>query len=695
MGWKKNQLLKRFIFSLLLLFFLVVPGSALATAYKTLLSDDFHDNVIDGKKWITRGYNVSETDGILKITQDVTNNGGYVESVGFDVNPTGMLTLTRKTYLHYANNTFYPGLVFTTDLPARDNAPETYFVFGVLYNNYSYSGTESKGFYLFKNNSRMNPENVAISYSNQIAPVWDQWFNEKIDYNPASGLMTYYINDVLQMEYNVGSLEGKATKISVSTTPYGWNTGHYQYTDDILIKQISIDFSSFQINNTTTKNIFPKINNRGQIVWLGSDKITNTYSDIYDIFLYDINWGTNEAIKLNDVSFNKYPNYYDPDVSINDKGQITWSAGDGNNYYIYVFDTNLINEVPHKLSPVNININYRPIINNSGEIVWIGNSSLYYCNTNMGYNNIKYIDSVFGQSFDFNDNGILVYEKWNWSDGKYELFYYDARKSNDIAHRITNNDRRDVFPKINNNNQVVWRNGFMEEGDITIYFCDLLKNDESVIFISNSCDVIDINNSHIILSNEIVNVNNLNDRKFISGIFFMSNTNNYNKVASISDDAIYYMDLNDDYIQRIEVISSRFFGIDINDRDQIAYSLNNGKIGVSEPSETHCLYEFGFYFNQDNQENSDYYKGLVYAPKGYSGYGIGYRKPVIDEEGNTGYYEITAVTDLGTEGSRDGQVYITSYYDVETNQTITPVNYGTVVGAGYTRERRGLYFCRQ
>ena len=77
--------------------------------------------------------------------------------------------------------------------------------------------------------------------------------------------------------------------------------------------------------------------------------------------------------------------------------------------------------------------------------------------------------------------------------------------------------------------------------------------------------------------------------------------------------------------------------------------------------------------------NGDYYQGQFYSSVNYT---VGQQIfPFTDENGQTGYYTINGIHTA--DHSKDGQVYVDSYYDAESGNTYTPVDSGTVVGSNY------------
>jgi probable HAF family extracellular repeat protein len=99
---------------------------------------------------------------------------------------------------------------------------------------------------------------------------------------------------------------------------------------------------------------------------------------------------------------------------------------------------------------------------------------------------------------------------------------------------------------------------------------------------------------------------------------------------------------------------------------------------IEESPATYSRYDYTFTYAE-----GDYYSGSVYAATGYSGYGVGYTQTATDEYGQTGTYTITWETGLGSDGSLEGQVFVDSYYDHESDANYLPVHQGAAVGAYY------------
>ena len=200
-----------------------------------IFNDDFNDGVIDTEKWPTVSSNgVYENEGMLKTIRDVTDQGGDVTSKLIDISDQNAIVIERRVKIHYANEYYDGKLGFYIE-----NAGD--YTFGISYANYSYeSGNECAkfGFFIFRNNANSHTDADQVDVSARIEPVWDEWFDEKIIYHPSSGILEYFINGIKQIEYNVGIIPTLSQyRFKLGINNWGWETGHYQYTDYFRISQ--------------------------------------------------------------------------------------------------------------------------------------------------------------------------------------------------------------------------------------------------------------------------------------------------------------------------------------------------------------------------------------------------------------------------------------------------------------------------
>lgn len=196
--------------------------------------DNFDNNTVDASNWTPSGNAVTESDGTLKVDQAAQDNGGKVLSRSFQINPYAPIVVQRKAKVHYHND-YFDGvfaLYFGNNADfASDNSTQSVFV---SHANYSYTGSgtvSALGFYLGRYAAHFDNPKVMTD------PIWDTWFDEKVIYDPVSGLAELYINGVQKATINVGVLPAGATYLRVYLDSWGWDTGHYNYSDDLSVSQ--------------------------------------------------------------------------------------------------------------------------------------------------------------------------------------------------------------------------------------------------------------------------------------------------------------------------------------------------------------------------------------------------------------------------------------------------------------------------
>jgi tetratricopeptide (TPR) repeat protein len=201
---------------------------------EVLFFDNFNDGVFDPDKWEFGGSRVVEQQGELQITANIADHPGWARTLPIAINPQLPLIVRRRVKVHAANQYFDGTLnVHIIGYPERR--------FGVSYANYHYTGAGESvtvGFSLFRHDS--NSHNFAERRENAsslIPPIWDQWFNEELAYDPLTGEVRYSINGTLRLTYNVGVLPRTARSIMLTFETWGWYTEHSQFLDYLWVGQ--------------------------------------------------------------------------------------------------------------------------------------------------------------------------------------------------------------------------------------------------------------------------------------------------------------------------------------------------------------------------------------------------------------------------------------------------------------------------
>jgi len=211
---------------------------------------------------------------------------------------------------------------------------------------------------------------------------------------------------------------------------------------------------SRNISQNNFDNFQPQINDRGQVVWYGGDN-PNTY----EIFLYK---GYGEPIQITDNNFR------DVSPQINNKGWVVWDSFDGTDSEIFLWKG--------YGEPINISNNPNgsdilPQINNRGWVTWQGglgsDSEIFLWK---GYGEpIQLTDNNFADQFPkINYQGQVVWHGGDLSNpNTFEIFLY-KRWGKPI--QLTVDNYFDGAPRINDRGQVVWGKGdFFDENTIEIF----------------------------------------------------------------------------------------------------------------------------------------------------------------------------------------------------------------------------------
>lgn len=203
----------------------VAEGGGAVAQSAVILEDDFNDGIFDEAKWahigISKkkpwthipGASVNEEDGVLVISNDLTNAGGAVKSIPFSVESGDILRLTRRVRI-FPNTNFRN----TTAFINRDGKPAA---------QYRY-------FYKCKDLA----DGVYFDYDGKehVIPPWREWFTEIVTYNTGTGKITYAIPGRGEMSRTVGRLPDD--QLWLLFDAYGWYTGHRIEIDYIKLEKI-------------------------------------------------------------------------------------------------------------------------------------------------------------------------------------------------------------------------------------------------------------------------------------------------------------------------------------------------------------------------------------------------------------------------------------------------------------------------
>ena len=222
-----------------------------------LLEDDFEDGYLDPEKWLPSGTlyreyppvvvgpSVVEEDGLLKISQDRTDDGGRLFSVPIEVNDTGRITVTIRTLAHYANNYFTGGFAIQG---LDEQNTRSLLAHRTCYHYYYQRSWDGFGY------TEGDP---------LLPPVWNEWFDERIEYDPITGETIYTLNGD-SITYSVAPLA--TDRIILSIASYGWWTGHHTHYDYIKLEQVGVHTTDTDADGVSdTEDNCPAVANSDQL----------------------------------------------------------------------------------------------------------------------------------------------------------------------------------------------------------------------------------------------------------------------------------------------------------------------------------------------------------------------------------------------------------------------------------------------
>lgn len=220
----------------------------------------------------------------------------------------------------------------------------------------------------------------------------------------------------------------------------------------------------------------PLINEKGFVAWIGSDWEGN------HLFFYDgktvkkiaRNPYGQESVQINDkgeVAWYTVFNgitilFYDGKevkqiaensngagsnwriLSLNDQGQMAWSASDGGDCEIFFYDGRVITKLTHNLYD-----DLTPKINNRGQVAWVGDERLFfYDGTNIIQLVNKREEKYSISTPQINDEGYIAWVQRGERSSNYALFLYDGKSIIQLADNVDYN----LHFRINNRGDVIW-----------------------------------------------------------------------------------------------------------------------------------------------------------------------------------------------------------------------------------------------
>jgi hypothetical protein len=179
-----------------------------------------------------------------------------------------------------------------------------------------------------------------------------------------------------------------------------------------------------QISHSITGSFLPGINDNGQITWWQFDEASNSYQ----VFLYD-NGPITRISSNNNGNRIEAPNAYSQYPHINNKGEIAWIGLDGLCLQVFLYSNGTVYKISHNDEDGWARGNSGVEINDAGQVVWAGDTSVMgnsqiYLYQNGGAYQISYPDTRDAEEPHLNNNGQIV---WRATTGTndYYLYYYN------------------------------------------------------------------------------------------------------------------------------------------------------------------------------------------------------------------------------------------------------------------------------
>ncbi len=206
-----------------------------------IFTDNFNNNAFDSSKWTASGNTVTVANQKMRVLTTVMDGGGSLTSVPFAIANTGLITVTRQVFLHHNDTVFFRGQNHFFDGRFGFKVGSIP-LFSIQYADMDYTDGVSfrscHGFFIARGDASVISLSDEKKVSEPISPLWDTWFDEKVTYDPVTGIVEYFINNVKQLTFDVGILPQTASPtMSLTFSAWGWYTGHEHDFDDLIVIQ--------------------------------------------------------------------------------------------------------------------------------------------------------------------------------------------------------------------------------------------------------------------------------------------------------------------------------------------------------------------------------------------------------------------------------------------------------------------------
>lgn len=197
-----------------------------------ILNDTFSGSALDSSKWTGTRSSVIVSGGLVVMRADVTDQFGILNSSQIPFNKVLPITLTRRVKLHYSNSYSIPSLHLNIG-----SLPKVM----INYGNMAYGYAPHRpvwGIVGSRNNQHPHSVGTEADCFSLGNVIWDQWFEEKIVYNPNSGFVEHFVNNTLRGSFFAGLLPSNTSQtLTLRLDAGGWHTGHEHAMDWIIITQ--------------------------------------------------------------------------------------------------------------------------------------------------------------------------------------------------------------------------------------------------------------------------------------------------------------------------------------------------------------------------------------------------------------------------------------------------------------------------
>ena len=295
-----------------------------------ILEDDFNDGVIDANLWTTSGSSVVEEDGVLRLSNDVTDGGGSAASLEFT--PTSHIRVEARHKMHTSNSYYFPKIALYSDDYANS--------LNLRWQKSSYSPD-------YCNDSTLHNKvflNISAygdvcslpssSYSNLTSSdYYDIWITSIIEYNSETGEYTLDNDGDGTIDFSVTiDLDLRSATNKIYFGNYGWWTGHTHEFDWVKVTDLSYTSNTPPtLNLTEPDGLDDTADTSYTITWTDEDPEEDALISLY----YDTdNTGTDGTLITDNISEDDETDSYTWDTTGVGKGA----------YYIYAVIDDGVNE---------------------------------------------------------------------------------------------------------------------------------------------------------------------------------------------------------------------------------------------------------------------------------------------------------------------------------------------------------------